>query len=185
MRWFRDDPEVFYLAKGSQDDPEAPSAPARRIDTLEFVCGGQPFAAAPQHLIPSKQPQSGRLARGIAPIPQPRRHLLFYYRRYSNVVRGKDRKSPPHGAAADETHPHPAEEPTLSPARRAALRRRWADLIRRVYEVDPLLGERCGGQLRLIGFITEPRLIRRILEHLEKRDRHSRAPPPAHPVSVS
>jgi len=129
MRWFRDDPEVFYLAKGSQDDPEAPSTPARRIDTLEFVCGGQPFAAAPQHLIPSKQPQSGRLARVIAQIPQPRRHLLFYYRRYSNVVRGKRRKSPPHGAAAGETHPHPAEEPTLSPARRAALRRRWADLI--------------------------------------------------------
>jgi len=92
MRWSRDDSEVFYIAKGSQDDPEAPSARARRIDTLEFVCGGQPFAAAPQHLIPSKQPQSGRLARVIAQIPQPRRHLLFYYRRYSHVVRGKRRK---------------------------------------------------------------------------------------------
>jgi len=32
---------------GSHDDPEAPSAPARRIDTLEFVCGGKPFAGSP------------------------------------------------------------------------------------------------------------------------------------------
>ena len=161
MQWSRDDSEVFYLAKGSHDDPETPSAPARRIETLEFV------------------------ARVIAQIPQPRRHLLFYYGRYSHVVRGKRRKSQPHPAAADETRPHPAEEPTLSPARKAALRRRWADLIRRVYEVDPLLCERCGGQLRVIGFITEPRIIGKVLEHLEKRDRHSRAPPPAQPVSVS
>ena len=161
MRWSRDDSEVFYIAKGSHDDPEAPSVPARRIETLEFV------------------------ARVIAQIPQPRRHLLFYYGRYSHVVRGKRRKSQPHPAAAEETRPHPAEEPTLSPARKAALRRRWADLIRWVYEVDPLLCERCGGQLRVIGFITEPRVIGKILEHLEKRDRHSRAPPPAQPVSVS
>ncbi len=89
--------------------------------------------------------------------------MLFYYGRYSHVVRGKRRKSQPHPAAAEETRPHPAEEPTLSPARKAALRRRWADLIHRVYEVDPLLCERCGGQLRVIGFITEPRIIGKII----------------------
>jgi hypothetical protein len=35
------------------------------------------------------------------------------------------------------THSGSEDRPTLSPARNAALRRRWADLIRRVYEVDP------------------------------------------------
>jgi hypothetical protein len=39
---------------------------------------------------------------------------------------------------------------------RAALRRRWAKLIRRVYEVDPLIRPRCGSEMRVIGFITLP-----------------------------
>ena len=32
-----------------------------------------------------------------------------------------------------------------------------------MYEVDPLLCERCGGQLKVIGFITEPRVIGKII----------------------
>jgi len=64
---------------------------------------------------------------------------------------------------------------------RAALRRRWAELIRRVYEVDPLVCPRCGGEMRVIGFITQPALIDRILDHLRKRDKVSRPPrPPPH-----
>ena len=31
----------------------------------------------------------------------------------------------------------------------AALRKRWADLLRLVYEVDP----RCGGEMCVVGFI--------------------------------
>jgi hypothetical protein len=37
------------------------------------------------------------------------------------------------------------------PPERAALRRRWANLIRRVYEVDPLVCPRCGAEMRVIG----------------------------------
>ena len=61
---------------------------------------------------------------------------------------------------------------------RAALRRRWANLIRRVYEVDPLVCRRCGGEMRVVSFITEPGQIRRILDHLRKRERVARPPPP-------
>ena len=57
-----------------------------------------------------------------------------------------------------------------------ALRRRWADLIRRVFELDPLLCP-CGGTLRLVAFITEPRIIRKILEHLNNKANGRRAPP--------
>ena len=62
-------------------------------------------------------------------------------------------------------------------ADRAALRRRWAELIRRVYEVDPLVCPRGGGEMRVVGFITEPALIQRILNHLRKREKLSRSPP--------
>ena len=34
-----------------------------------------------------------------------------------------------------------------------------------------------GGTLRVIGFITEHKVIRKILDHLDKRNGHSRAPP--------
>ena len=60
---------------------------------------------------------------------------------------------------------------------RAALRRRWAELIRRVYEVDPLICPRCGSEMRVVGFITQPALIDRILEHLRRRDKIPRPPP--------
>ena len=46
-------------------------------------------------------------------------------------------------------------EPTPEGADRAALRLRWADLIRRVYEVEPLVCPRCGGEMRVIGLITD------------------------------
>jgi hypothetical protein len=142
---------------------------------------GNPPRAAPQHLIPSKQPQSGRFARVITQIPEPRRHLLFYYGRYANAVRGQRLRCQPQTQAPDNNDTHPPDEPTLSPARRAALRRRWAHLIRRVFEVDPLVCERCGDKFQVIRFITQPRVIRRILDHLKKRQGRNRAPPQQQP----
>jgi hypothetical protein len=64
-----------------------------------------------------------------------------------------------------------SEEAVPASPERAALRRRWANLIRRVYEVDPLVCPRCGSELRVIGFITEPMVIKRILDHIRKRRR--------------
>ena len=39
-------------------------------------------------------------------------------------------------------------------------------LIARIYQVFPLLYTLCGGQMRLIPFITEGPQIRRILDHI-------------------
>ncbi len=55
-----------------------------------------------------------------------------------------------------------AQAPTAMPAapirlqaspQLAALRRRWASLIRRVYNVDPLLCPRCRSLMRVVSFI--------------------------------
>ena len=40
----------------------------------------------------------------------------------------------------------------------------WAVLIARIYEVFPLVCPICGGQMRLIAFITEGAQIRQILD---------------------
>jgi hypothetical protein len=42
----------------------------------------------------------------------------------------------------------------------------WAVLIARIYEVFPLLCPMCGGQMRIIAFITHSADIRQILEHI-------------------
>ena len=42
----------------------------------------------------------------------------------------------------------------------------WAVLIARIYEVFPLVCPLCGGNMRLIAFITEGVQIRQILEHI-------------------
>lgn len=46
-----------------------------------------------------------------------------------------------------------------------AARFRWAELLRRIFEVDPLTCPRCQGLMRIVAVITEPAVITRILAH--------------------
>ena len=70
-------------------------------------------------------------------------------------------------------------DPT-SRAERRRLRRQWAKLIRHIYEVDPL--RRAGGhEMRLVSFLTAPRVVRRILDPLYRVGAgHGRPPPDRH-----
>lgn len=141
LQWSPGSPHVLYAPKTSHDDSGELFPRLEKIDALEF------------------------LARVITQIPEPRRHLLFYYGHYANVVRGRrpnsESESQPETARTNTLE----EETTASPARKQASRRRWANLIQRVFELDPLLCS-CGGALRVVSFITEPRVIRNILQHL-------------------
>ena len=59
-----------------------------------------------------------------------------------------------------------------------ALRRSWAQLIKRIYEVDPLVCPSCGWVMTVIALITEHDLVDAILRHLERRaGQEARAPP--------
>jgi hypothetical protein len=77
---------------------------------------------------------------------------------------------------APEAEPGAAEPAAEWPALRAR-RRRWAELLRLVYAVDVEVCGRCGGAARIVGFVTEPRVVRRILAHLERRGIKARAGP--------
>ena len=60
-----------------------------------------------------------------------------------------------------------ASPPTPEPAaKRSPAHYLWAGLIARIYEVFPLMCPMCGGQMRLIAFITEGTQIRKILDHI-------------------
>jgi len=60
-------------------------------------------------------------------------------------------------------------------------------LIQRLYHVDPLVCPKCGGTMKIIGFVEarQDEVIRKILEHCGLwRAPPPRAPPPAAPKPV-
>jgi len=57
----------------------------------------------------------------------------------------------------------------------------WAEMVRKVYEVDPLICPSCGGQMKVISFIEDPKAIDRIIGHLKITFQAER-PPPSHVI---
>jgi hypothetical protein len=47
-----------------------------------------------------------------------------------------------------------------------AFRKNWARLIQKIYEVDPLCCSRCQGSMRVIAFIENKDVVKKILRHL-------------------
>jgi len=45
------------------------------------------------------------------------------------------------------------------------LKRRWSYFIRKVYETDPLTCPKCRSEMRIISFIDQPEVIKKILQH--------------------
>jgi hypothetical protein len=55
----------------------------------------------------------------------------------------------------------------------------WAEMIRKVYEVDPMVCPKCGGRMKVVAFITEYAVVGRIIDHL-KLTFVADKPPPSH-----
>jgi hypothetical protein len=97
------------------------------------------------------------LAAMCSHVPNKGEQMVRYYGYYSNVARGKRGK-----AEADDVIPC-ILEPELTDK---AFRGNWARLIQKIYEVDPLVCPKCTGPMRVIAFIEQADVIRKILEHL-------------------
>jgi hypothetical protein len=108
------------------------------------------------------------IARVTSHIPDKGQVMVRYYGLYSNAHRGKMRKKkalPPHPPIIEEEQP-------FIPSKG------WAEMIRKVYETDPLLCPRCGGQMKVISFIENLKVIDKIVRHLKLTFRAERPPPP-------
>ena len=102
------------------------------------------------------------IARVVEHIPEPCQQMTRYWGFYANAARGKRRKVEEEEPTS--TRPSP-QDPVDTFTRQARLS--WAKLIRRVYEVDPLLCPFCGAEMRILAFITDfatARAIRRSLK---------------------
>ena len=92
-----------------------------------------------------------------AHIPNAGEHLVRYYGWYSNVNRGKRRRTRPEA---------PSTIKEFREVSHGAAKRAWARLIKQAYEGDPLVCPRCAGPMRIIAFIAQPAVIEKILTHL-------------------
>jgi hypothetical protein len=54
----------------------------------------------------------------------------------------------------------------------------WAEMIRKVYEVNPLVCPHCGGTMKIIAFLTDYSVVDRIIDHLKLSFVADRPPPP-------
>lgn len=58
-----------------------------------------------------------------------------------------------------------------------ARRRRWAELLQRIFEVDPLRCPRCGADMKIVAFVLDHEAVHAILKHLRKSRPDPRALP--------
>jgi len=115
------------------------------------------------------------LARLAALVPRPRVNLTRYHGVFApnsklraGLVPGNTRKKRTHKPdPSDQQIRHSQQQPG------EPIRLTWAQRLKRAFEFDVTVCPLCGGTLRVIGDITDPAIIDKILTHI----RQSRAPP--------
>ncbi len=108
------------------------------------------------------------IARVTSHIPDKGQVMIRYYGLYANAHRGKMSKT-----GADIFH-----VPIIEDMDRCVPSKGWAEMIRKVYEVDPLLCPSCGGKMSIISFIEDHKIIDKIIDHLKLTFMAERPPPP-------
>ena len=128
------------------------------------------------------------IARWVQHVPERYETRVRYYGAYATRRRlwWRRRGVEVAGAAgASGAECAPSSEPSTAgdwPALRAR-RRRWAELLRRVFQVEIEVCPDCGGAMRILSFITAAAPVRRILTHVERRGIDARAGPWAEAVN--
>jgi ribosomal protein S27E len=109
------------------------------------------------------------IARATSHIPDKGQVMVRYYGLYANAHRGKVRRVGRVPVALGMLEEELPRVPSKG----------WAEMIRKVYEVDPMICPRCGGRMRVVAFLTEYAVIDRIIRHLGLTF-VAEKPPPAH-----
>lgn len=93
------------------------------------------------------------IERLVALIPPPRKHMI----RYAGVFA-------PNSHFREQIRPKALENSIVSEkSKHTGCRKNWAQLMKRVFDVDVLQCPRCQSQMQMIAFITEGQVIRDIL----------------------
>lgn len=98
-------------------------------------------------------------------IPDKNFQLVRYYGWYSNKMRGQREKRAAEREEVAGEEPVEAIDLSVQQPRRIPSKK-WRELIKKVWEADPLLCPKCGGEMRIVALINERDIIERILRHL-------------------
>jgi hypothetical protein len=108
------------------------------------------------------------VARVTSHIPDKGQVMVRYCGLYGNAHRGKAKKASlaafPLRIIEDKLRRIPAKG--------------WAEMIRKVYEVDPLVCPQCEGTMKVIAFLTDFFVVDRIINHLKLAFIADKPPPP-------
>ena len=107
------------------------------------------------------------IARVTSHIPDKGQVMVRYYGLYANAHRGKVRKA---GQSPFALRLAEADAPAVPS-------KGWAAMVRKVYEVDPMLCPKCGGRMKVIAFLTDYQVVDRIIDHLKLRFVAEKPPP--------
>ncbi len=116
-------------------------------------------------------------------VPAKGQHQVRYYGAYASRLRKRYRKTPDDDPAPEgDVNPAPVLVDPDDPGE-VARRRSWARMLQRIFETDPLTCPKCGETMRIVGFVTQPAIIDKILKHRREKQLtspfESRAPPAA------
>jgi hypothetical protein len=102
------------------------------------------------------------IARITSHIPRKGAKQVIYYGAYSQAWRGRERRQ-----GILPKRPEDESSPERYGAVSARRRQRWAALLKKVWDIDALKCPECGSRMKVISFIEQPSVVRRILEHLD------------------
>jgi hypothetical protein len=134
-----------------------------------------PWRDGTTHIVMSPLQFMPRLA---ALVPRPRLHLIRFHGVLAPHANLRAQIVPSAPLNAHQACDHHAQSPPASPAHMS-----WACLLKRVFDIDVEYCTCCGGRLKIIAAIVDPRMIEKILTHLSLP---ARAPPriPARPLPL-
>ena len=86
-------------------------------------------------------------------------HLTRYYGAYANRNRSALSQNALTACLATCSETATDKSSTTSTSSRA----HWARLIRKVFEVDPVLCGKCGSEMKIVAVLTDPKVVDRII----------------------
>ncbi|MFH1283487.1 MAG: transposase [bacterium] len=116
-------------------------------------------------------------------IPEKSFQLVRYYGWYSNKKRGMRKKLglPHSGIAVLKENQDKVRVIDVSEYQpKGIASKKWRELIKKIWEKDPLICPKCGSEMKIIALIDEKEVIEKILRHLNLwEEEPARAPPEA------
>jgi len=110
------------------------------------------------------------MARLAALVPPPRMHLVRYFGVFAPRSQMRERLLPPQPeAAAAQACRHDAGHGQVDSVHARQKRMTWAQLLKRVFDIDILECPRCHARMQQIAVITSPAVIRSMLDCMQNR----------------